>query len=257
MGNFLRDVNNTAANTSFLRPSWPGFALLCGLAGFLTFTGVYDAVMGLPFWIGWCYWMLTLVVGCLVGYGVIIFFGRFGASFAVRYGVAIIASTAAVTSVIAMLQIMVGQPVPWAFIPILFAQVFVISMLVFCMGLIYERTKKSPAPEPTEQDPVKHFLEHLPMKYRDAELYAISSEDHYLRVHTSQGEELILMRLSDAVHDLKHADGLQTHRSWWVAGSAISEVTKDNGRLELKLKSGVSAPVSRTYQPAVKAANWF
>jgi len=65
------------------------------------------------------------------------------------------------------------------------------------------------------------------------------------------------MRLSDAIHDLKDADGLQTHRSWWVASSAISDVKKENGRVELVLKSGVLAPVSRTYQSNVKAANWY
>ena len=50
-----------------------------------------------------------------------------------------------------------------------------------------------------------------------AELYAIESEDHYLRVHTSAGQELILMRLADAVRELAGVEGLQTHRSWWVA----------------------------------------
>ena len=251
----MRDVNNRSAQTSFLRPSWLGFAVLCGLAAFLTFTGVYDAVRGLPFWLGWCYWMLTLVVGCLTGYGVILILSR--ASFIVRYGIAILASTAAVTAVICGLQVMVGHPVPFSFVPILYAQVLVISILVFCIGLISERAKQSPETTMVSRDPVKHFLEHLPMKYRETELYAISSEDHYLRVHTSKGEELILMRLSDAVHDLKDANGLQTHRSWWVAASGVEDVIKDNGQTKLILKSGVEAPVSRTYQAAVKAAGWF
>ncbi len=177
--------------------------------------------------------------------------------FIALYCAAIIASTVSVTSVIITLQIIIGQPVPWAYAHYLFAQVLVISMLVFGIGLVSERYKPKPEHEVTGQDAAKHFLEHLPMKYRDAELYAVSSEDHYLRVHTNKGDELILMRLSDAIHNLKNANGLQTHRSWWVAASAISDVKKENGRLELNLKSGVSAPVSRRYQSAVKAANWF
>lgn len=253
----LRDVKNISAQASFLRPCWIGFVVLCGLAAFLTFTGVYDAVRGLPFWLGWGYWMLTLSVGCLVGYGVIVISGRFGAPYILQYGAAILASTAAVTSVIAGLQIMVGQPVPWSFIPYLFGQVLVISILVYCLGLISERAKNTAASETPSRDPIKHFLEQLPMKYRETELYAISSEDHYLRVHTSKGEELILKRLSDAVHDLKDADGLQTHRSWWVAAGGVEKVIKDNGQTKLMLKSGSLAPVSRTYQSAVKAAGWF
>lgn len=252
----MRDVDNRLLPGSFLRPSWAGAAILCGLAGFLTFTGVYDAVIGMPFWLGWCYWMLTLVVGCLVGYAVIIVSAQVGTHYVLNYGAATLASTAAVTAVIATLQIFVGHPVPWHFMPYLFGQVLVISMLIFGLGLLSERAMRKPDVAATGRDPVKHFLEHLPMKYRDAELYAISSEGHYLRVHTSIGEEMILMRLSDAVHDLKNADGLRTHRSWWVAGSGISDVKKDNGRMALTLKSGVLVPVSRTYQSATKAANW-
>lgn len=253
----MRDADNRPLPASFLRPSWAGVAILCGLAGFLTFTGVYDAVIGMPFWLGWCYWMFTLVVGCLVGYAVIIVSTRISMHYFLNYGAATLASTAAVTSVIATLQIFVGHPVPWPFMPYLFGQVLVISILIFALGLLSERATRKSGSEVTGRDPVKHFLEHLPMKYRDAELYAISSEGHYLRVHTSKGEEMILMRLSDAVHDLKNADGLRTHRSWWVAGSAISDVKKDKGRMALTLKSGVLVPVSRTYQSATKAANWF
>jgi len=40
--------------------------------------------------------------------------------------------------------------------------------------------------------------ERLPPKFRDADLYAINSEDHYVRIHSSAGEHMILMRLSDA-----------------------------------------------------------
>ena len=43
--------------------------------------------------------------------------------------------------------------------------------------------------------PVSTFLQRLPVKFHTAELYAISSEDHYLRVHTSLWvKSLILMR---------------------------------------------------------------
>lgn len=253
----MRDVSDRDSFNEFLRPSWMGFLVLCGLAGFLTFTGVYDAVTELPFWLGWLYWLLTLVIGCLVGYGVIASLGKLDVHKSIPYGASLIAATAAVTAVIAILQISIGHPVPLSFIPFLFGQVFVISMMIFFLGYVSSGYKKGLSSEAAKRDPVKHFLEHLPMKYRDAELYAISSEDHYLRVHTNKGEDLILMRLSDAIHDLKDADGLQTHRSWWVASSAISDVKKENGRVEFVLKSGVLAPVSRTYQSNVKAANWY
>lgn len=46
-------------------------------------------------------------------------------------------------------------------------------------------------------------------------------EDRYLRIHTDGGSDLILMRLRDAVGELAGADGLQVHRSFWVARAAV------------------------------------
>ena len=82
----------------------------------------------------------------------------------------------------------------------------------------------------------------------------MSSEDHYLRIHTSRGEELILMRLADAVRELDGAAGVQVHRSWWVAKGGVADAKRDNGKLVLVLKSGTEVPVSRTYLTAAKEA---
>jgi DNA-binding LytR/AlgR family response regulator len=78
------------------------------------------------------------------------------------------------------------------------------------------------------------------------------SEDHYLRIFTDQGEELILMRLSDALLELELAKGMQTHRSWWVAHAAIADMRRTQGKLTLLLKSGLTVPVSRSFDKAVK-----
>lgn len=101
------------------------------------------------------------------------------------------------------------------------------------------------------------FSDRLPVKFRAGMVYAVSAEDHYLRVHTSAGETMILMRLADAVRELAALEGLQTHRSWWVAKQGLADVTRDEGKVMLKLKSGVEAPVSRTYQKTVKDAGWL
>jgi hypothetical protein len=101
------------------------------------------------------------------------------------------------------------------------------------------------------------FADRLPAKFRLGTIYAVSAEDHYLRVHTSLGETMILMRLADAVRELTALEGQQTHRSWWVARQGLADVTRGDGRVTLKLKSGAEAPVSRTYQKAIKDAGWL
>ncbi len=42
-----------------------------------------------------------------------------------------------------------------------------------------------------------------------------------LHFHTDRGSDLILMRLSDALTELKGLEGAQTHRSWWVAAEQL------------------------------------
>ena len=101
------------------------------------------------------------------------------------------------------------------------------------------------------------FADRLPAKFRAADIHAVSAEDHYLRVHTSAGETMILMRLADAIRELGALEGMQTHRSWWVARQGLAETARGDGKVTLKLKSGAEAPVSRTYQKAVKDAGWL
>ncbi len=109
----------------------------------------------------------------------------------------------------------------------------------------------APAPVPAA------FADRLPAKFRAADIHAVSAEDHYLRVHTSAGETMILMRLADAIRELGALEGMQTHRSWWVARQGLAETARGDGKVTLKLKSGAEAPVSRTYQKAVKDAGWL
>ena len=112
-----------------------------------------------------------------------------------------------------------------------------------------------PAPaQPTEPAAVP-FLQRVPARL-GRQLIALEAEDHYLRVHTALGSELILARLSDAVAQLDGYDGLRVHRSWWVAGDAVAGVYAKGGRTLLRLSNGIDAPVSRTYLQEVRARGW-
>jgi hypothetical protein len=96
----------------------------------------------------------------------------------------------------------------------------------------------------------------LPPRLARARLVAVEAEDHYLRIRTEAGSDLILMRFADAVAALAMADGFRTHRSWWVARTAVEAARWKAGRGELTLSDGSSAPVSRTYAAALKGTDW-
>ena len=121
---------------------------------------------------------------------------------------------------------------------------------------IYGRRPAVPSPTAAEVRTSK-FRERLPFRLRDGELYAVEAEDHYLRVRTSKGSELILMRLSDALSELDGVEGAQTHRSWWVAKAGIADIKRAEGRATLVLKDGSEAPVSRTYARTLREAGWI
>ena len=96
------------------------------------------------------------------------------------------------------------------------------------------------------------LLSRLPNRLGN-DVVALEAEDHYLRVHTALGSDLILMRLSDAIAAIGPDLGLQVHRSWWVAHDAISEFVRSKQRTYLKLTNGLLVPVGRTYSAAVRS----
>lgn len=95
------------------------------------------------------------------------------------------------------------------------------------------------------------------LKPIDRTLVCLQMEDHYVRIHRQNGSELVLMPLSQAIASLDDVEGLQTHRSWWVARTAVSGVIEDGRNLRLVLRNGLEAPVSRTRVAKLREAGWI
>jgi len=116
--------------------------------------------------------------------------------------------------------------------------------------------EKSPNPDPAPNP----LLDALPPEL-GADIIALEMEDHYVRVHTALGSELVLMRLRDAMaHMAAHmpeVEGRQVHRSWWVARLAVEDVRREGRNLRLVLAGGIEAPVSRAQVSELKAAGWI
>lgn len=110
-------------------------------------------------------------------------------------------------------------------------------------------------PDPAASPPAR-FLARIPARL-GRDLIALEMEDHYLRIHTRLGSDLILMRMRDAVAELDGMDGLQVHRSWWVARSAVERVDRDGKTMTLTLANSRAVPVARDRQGEVRAAGWL
>lgn len=205
------------------------------------------------------YWLLAVFGSGLAG----ILAERYVAGrirgFWLRVVVASVLITPPVTLYIYVLNaVMLDLPRRWWFLPQLAWQVLVVMLLLMTLrALLWRRVVETrtvvmpPLPE-AERD----FRLRLSAKRRAARLIAIEAEDHYVRVHTDAGSELVTMRFSDALKDLERAYGYRLHRSWWVAGDAIEAVRWSRAGGEVRLAGGIVAPVSRSHATALKSAGW-
>ncbi|MCR5878246.1 LytTR family DNA-binding domain-containing protein [Phenylobacterium sp. J367] len=133
-----------------------------------------------------------------------------------------------------------------------------VTSLFFCFLVAWiRRTSIREGEAATAAPPPPKFLERLPLRLRGADVWAVEAEDHYLRIHSSKGQDLILMRLADAVAELDGVEGMQVHRSWWVARDAIADAKRGDGRATLTLKDGAQVPVSRTYAGELREKGWI
>jgi hypothetical protein len=150
----------------------------------------------------------------------------------------------------------IGPPLRLSTLPYFVAPVFLVTAAMIGISMLAERRPRETHAAPPGSEPPK-FLARLPLKLRGAEVWAVEAEDHYLRIHTDRGSDLVLMRLSDAVTELEGLEGAQTHRSWWVAKSAVQSASRGDGRATLTLKGGITAPVSRTYARTLRREGWY
>lgn len=118
-------------------------------------------------------------------------------------------------------------------------------------------------PAPPSQTPAGPPLmppalaERLPLRLQSGRLLALQAEDHYLRIHTDLGSDLVLMRMTDAAALLADVPGARVHRSWWVARGAVAGISSDGARTALRLAGGPEVPVSRTARRELAAAGWL
>lgn len=265
--------------------------VLAATIGVLTVLGPFGTFTDLGFGTRLLYWGGLLLLGSAVFDGA----ARLGRAIVRRHGRGWQPMLAGVVLAVALVQTAVVAVVERSLrkmdllhpagLAELFVYVLVVTLAVSALPLWLELRDRGlidpPQPAPPPADPAKpdpltapegagegqpaapprparmpDFLDRIPDRL-GRDLLALEMEDHYLRVHTAAGSDLILMRLRDAVAELAAIDGLQVHRSYWVAGAAVREVERTpDGRMVLVLCNGLRVPVSRSYAAAVRQKQW-
>jgi len=240
-----------------LKPLALNLLAIAALGTFLSILGPYNShAFGVP-WV-WFYWTGLMALGWMSGGASTLLFKRYLPDWprsATALAQSILVSLPVFLAVCAI-QALAGAPFSLISAPVVFFFVWVISAGVVTISVLTERARPSDE-RPDEPTAARALTDKLPARLRQAKLLALEAEDHYLRVHTDRGDTLILMRLSDAIAAVEACDGARTHRSWWVARSAVEDVERGDGRARLILSETLTAPVSRTYSPKLRADGWY
>jgi len=233
-----------------------GLVLSIAGAMFLGFGGAFgSSAISVPARLG--YWLVLMILGWLWGSFVSRYFFRRAENMNLWLRAVLAAVTLSIpyTAVVALAGVITFHShYELNDVPTLLGSVTLIAVVMIAINILVDRQA---AAATSASDTPPKFLDRLPLKLRGAEIWAVEAEDHYLRLHTSKGQDLILMRLADAISELEGIEGAQAHRSWWVARDAITGAERGDGRATLTLKDGSEVPVSRTYARVLRARGWF
>lgn len=95
------------------------------------------------------------------------------------------------------------------------------------------------------EGPVVHETLNQVVRADAGKIYGFCAEGHYGRIFCETGEHFVDRPFSDLMRSAATSDGVQVHRSWWVAKGAVSSFRRIGSAGELTLLNGVKVPVAR------------
>jgi hypothetical protein len=230
-------------------------AALAGVAIVVGISGPFGTLEALPLILRLAYW--GFVVPLTYGAG---FLGTLalqpylpGGPRALRCAISAFGAAVPVALVLALLHSALGVPLGQAGeIALGFVAVYVICLVIDCLGAVLQSA--SPAAQPFDPAPkTPALLLRLPIEKRGT-LLAISAQDHYITVITTKGQEMVLMRLVDAMTEAAPLRGVQIHRSHWVALFGVTRVTRSGDGALAHLANGHTLPIARSRLKAARQA---
>lgn len=253
-------VEGVKQQRAALRLGRSGLVELVGLALlglFLAAISAYDSeeIAPLPRYL---YWMAALIGGGIIAAVIEPWVGRRFPGRPRLFAVAqLIAMTPPITLWVAVLPMILWGDI-FRVGRLIWTMPSVLTINIAVVGLAWLiRTAFRQAPMQTSDGaPPPAIRAKLPPRLARSRLVAVEADDHYLRIRTEAGSDLVLMRFGDALDALAACDGFRTHRSWWVARTGVETAHWKSGRGELVLSDGATAPVSRTYAAALKGTDW-
>ncbi|WNO07628.1 LytTR family DNA-binding domain-containing protein [Teredinibacter sp. KSP-S5-2] len=115
-----------------------------------------------------------------------------------------------------------------------------------------EKTEQKSYNSQKENENKKVLLDKLPSVI-GRDIVSVSSDLHYINIETAKGKALILGSIK-AVAEVFQNEGIQVHRSHWVAYKHVSKLHINGDKAYCLTSTGSKIPVSRSKRKAVKDA---
>lgn len=90
------------------------------------------------------------------------------------------------------------------------------------------------------------LISRLPYSKQGA-VISVEMSDHYAKITTTKGSEMLHLRMSDAVEQLSDHDGIQIHRSFWINRKYLKEVYRDGRKTMVRLTNGSEFPIGDSF----------
>jgi len=227
-----------------IHPSTLFYLVIVGIILTLLDANGYQA--NLPLWGGAVVWFVGILVATL-SYSALLFLwtafytktsGR-GIAFPV---IAFLSTLSTLYGAELTESLLLGQPfsgdhwarsLPYTFLVI---TVFDIVHFVFAMPVIQAKSRHEAEPE--KRPPITL----AGRTFKRGTIHWAMSQDHYLKISTGDKTEMVLARMADLADQTDPEEGLQPHRSWWIAPHAIKALKDSGGVL---MKDGTVVPVAR------------
>ncbi|MCY4208090.1 MAG: LytTR family DNA-binding domain-containing protein [Roseovarius sp.] len=234
------------------RQVWIGLVAATAILGIV---GPYDTNDTVRLFPRFAYWLTVVVVPYLSGR----FVGSFTYKALEQFGAgryACILGTALTTCVVILPEVLIlnwlvlgVEPFPSDYLWMMIANISAIS-IVMSVALVMMKLNRH---EISRKMQVPRIMSRLKKGTRGP-LISMTVFDHYVEVTTTKGRELLLMRLSDAIAETDGIEGLQVHRSHWVAVNQVEKTCRNGERVFLHMRDGREIPVSRAKHVAIRSA---
>lgn len=225
-------------------------AALGGVAVVMGISGPFDTIRAFSLPARLAYWGLVVPLTYAAGMFGSVFMRPFAPQgLAAKIALHSLGSAVMVSATLAVLNTALRLPLTARDLALGFGAVYVICLVIEVMGHVISAQVIAAQDRPK----TPAILSRLPLEKRGT-LVALEMQDHYVEVTTTKGSALILLRLSDAIAECAPTQGLQIHRSTWVALDQVARARRTPDAAVLVLRTGAELPVARSRVKAIQNA---